>query len=122
MTSGAVRRAAMICKKLTDDMTNRSNFAECNSPHVEYMCMEILKKNIKGRKAHRWLGWIQCAIVMGSKHTLEEMKQINKNAKEILGRRCNECGEETKDYFKVYDDKVIICRECVNKRNQEVIL
>lgn len=31
-------------------------------------------------KAHRWLGWLQCAIVMGGGATLDQMKQINKDA------------------------------------------
>ena len=36
--------------------------------------------NVSGEKAHRWLGWAQCAIVAARIGTLDEMKQINHKA------------------------------------------
>jgi hypothetical protein len=32
------------------------------------------------RKAHRWLGWINCAVCMGDGATLEELKAINRES------------------------------------------
>ncbi len=46
-------------------------------PHVLGMLANIADGEITGEKAHRWLGWAQCAIVAAKAGTLEEMKAIN---------------------------------------------
>jgi hypothetical protein len=48
--------------------------------HVRDMLMRVANGEITGRKAHRWLGWAQCAAVAAGVGTLEDMKAINKAA------------------------------------------
>ncbi len=48
--------------------------------HVLFMLDQIFIGDVKGEKAHRWLGWAQCAICFADGATLEELEAINKNA------------------------------------------
>lgn len=48
--------------------------------HAVYMLLQIYWKKIDGNKAHRWLGWAQCLLVMHGLTTLEQMKQANMEA------------------------------------------
>lgn len=48
--------------------------------HVRDMLAQIAEGWVIGRKAHRWLGWAQCAVVAAGVGTLEDMKAINKAA------------------------------------------
>ena len=45
--------------------------------HVMDMMDKIMNGEVTGEKAHRWLGWAQCAIVCTGASTLKEMIQIN---------------------------------------------
>ena len=45
--------------------------------HVDDMLKRIETGEIKGEKAHRWLGWAQCAAVAAGTATLDDMKAIN---------------------------------------------
>lgn len=47
-----------------------------------YMIDEIESgKDVDGEKAHRWLGWLQCALVARDVCSLDEMKALNKSCK-----------------------------------------
>ena len=48
--------------------------------HIMNMLVEIRIGQISGEKAHRWLGWAQCAIVSAGIATLDDMKNINHKA------------------------------------------
>lgn len=48
--------------------------------HAKWMLNEIRTLRIQGEKAHRWLGWAQAILALGHYATLDEMKEINKNA------------------------------------------
>ena len=48
--------------------------------HLNDMCAKIINKEIQGEKAHRWLGWIQCAICIGGGATLGNLKGINSSS------------------------------------------
>ena len=48
-----------------------------NKAHITNMITLIQTEEIVGEKAHRWLGWVQCAIVASGHATLEDMKNIN---------------------------------------------
>ena len=45
--------------------------------HIIDMLERVASGEITGEKAHRWLGWAQCASVSAGVGTLEEMKNIN---------------------------------------------
>lgn len=45
--------------------------------HIDFMLSEIIQERVTGEKAHRWLGWAQCAICMSGGATLPELKDIN---------------------------------------------
>lgn len=51
-------------------------------PHLHWMLIALMTEEVTGDKAHRWLGWVQCAIVVGGGATLEQMKAANKRASE----------------------------------------
>lgn len=51
--------------------------------HIQEMLEKIISGEITGEKSHRWLGWVQCAIVMGGNSSLTEMKQINKGDQNV---------------------------------------
>ena len=45
--------------------------------HVQDMLLRVELGELVGEKAHRWLGWAQCATVAAGAGTLDEMKAIN---------------------------------------------
>lgn len=57
---------------------------EYGRDHLHDMVREIEEWPLDSRKqvekAMRWLGWLQCAVVMGGGATLDEMKHINMKA------------------------------------------
>jgi len=55
--------------------------AEYGKNHLHEMVNKIICEEVSGEKAHRWLGYIQCAVVIGGSATLEQVKQINKGSK-----------------------------------------
>jgi len=71
--------------KLSAPFIDRTNLPdqhpEYGKDHLHQMVLNIPDLVQEGRieKAHRWLGWLQCAIVMGGGATLAEMKAINKS-------------------------------------------
>ena len=48
--------------------------------HIIEMADKIRREEIIGEKAHRWLGWIQAALVIAEIHTLQGMKEVNERA------------------------------------------
>jgi len=51
--------------------------SELAYPHAIYMLDSIQDERVTGEKAHRWLGWAQCAAVAAGAGTLDDMKAIN---------------------------------------------
>ncbi len=45
--------------------------------HLNDMCSKIINEEVECDKAHRWLGWIQCAVCIGGGATLGTLKEIN---------------------------------------------
>ena len=50
---------------------------EYGKDHLLDMVLRILNNEVTGKKAHRWLGWIQGCVCVGKGATLEEMKLVN---------------------------------------------
>jgi len=53
---------------------------EFGTDHLLDMCFKIHMGIITGEKAHRWIGYIQGCVCVGGGATLEELKQINRDA------------------------------------------
>lgn len=49
-----------------------------SSPHLAWMCLEI--PNLSENKSMRWLGYIQGVLVAQGRATLEQMKDISREA------------------------------------------
>ncbi len=60
-----------------------SDVEELSSDHIQYMLLSIFYGKVTGYKAHRWLGWAQCAIVSSGIGNLKMMKNINSNQQKI---------------------------------------
>lgn len=45
--------------------------------HVRHMLEQIIRGDITGTKAHRWLGWVQACVCFHGGATLDELKEIN---------------------------------------------
>lgn len=58
--------------------------SEYGRDHITHMLNQIQEWDLTEQrlveKANRWIGWAQCAIVIGAGASLEEMKAINKAA------------------------------------------
>lgn len=52
--------------------------------HAMWMLWEIADKRIEGRKAHRWLGYAQAILIGQSAMTLDDAKQLNREASELI--------------------------------------
>ncbi len=50
---------------------------ELSQAHIAHLLVNIRDKVVTGEKAHRWLGWAQCAATAAGVTTLEEMKAVN---------------------------------------------
>jgi len=48
-----------------------------SKPHLRYMIWEIIEGRVTGRKAHRWLGYVQGVLVHAGRVTVEQMKKLN---------------------------------------------
>ena len=48
--------------------------------HIYEMLEAIIEEKVIDEKAHRYLGWAQCAMCIGDAVTLDELLQINRNA------------------------------------------
>ena len=57
-----------------------SEHTQYGRDHIKNMLERIYFVEIEGEKAHRWLGWAQCAICLGEGATLNELKEINHHA------------------------------------------
>lgn len=49
-------------------------------PHAVWLGQQILSARVTGNKAHRWLGWMQCLLVVHGWSTLERMKEASRKA------------------------------------------
>lgn len=80
-----VKAAALACLPLIDGTDLDENQPEYGKAHLRHMVATIDAMNTSNPSVHlkamRWLGWLQCAIVMGGGSTLEEMKDINATMK-----------------------------------------
>lgn len=73
----AARETRLLLEKMTQSVEdNRA----CGLKHCIRMCKRIESEEIVGAKAHRWLGWAQCAVVAHGLASLDELKLINKDA------------------------------------------
>ncbi len=45
--------------------------------HIQWMLSGIELGYITGEKAHRWLGWAQCAICVFDNIELDDLKKVN---------------------------------------------
>lgn len=84
-----IKIAATRIKELVDlrlaEYDNTSNSFVSDTTDVGYWHIVTVLENIESgeiadEKAHRWLGWAQCAIVAAGIGTLTEMKEINHKA------------------------------------------
>lgn len=85
-----IKIAAENTRNLIDDTPLLPEAADPDGPesyqqpwckaHLHVMCRKIQEGEVTGEKAHRWLGWVQACICMGSGATLDELKNINHKA------------------------------------------
>lgn len=82
-----LRKAAQGTLALLFEHTEGAWPAEgpCGKAHVTDMLHSIEDGTIAGEKAHRWLGWAQCAIVASGGGALDDMKAISVAALETDG-------------------------------------
>jgi hypothetical protein len=48
--------------------------------HFLWMCDQITSGAVEGRKSHRWLGYLQCAMVFSGQWDLDDMKNLSRSA------------------------------------------
>ena len=66
------------------------NMPKVSKNHIEFMLEEIVDGNIGGEKAHRWLGWAQCAVYTFGGVDIEELKRLTTGPN--YGRHIKESG------------------------------
>jgi len=75
---------ARIAAQETDKLIDATNLPLLNSEygkdHLHEMVNKIICGEVSGEKAHRWLGYLQGAVVIGGV-SLEQVKMINKGSK-----------------------------------------
>jgi len=76
-----VKIAAQKTGKLIDSTSLPLLDAEYGKRHLHDMVDKIIRGEISGEKAHRWLGYLQGAVVVGGGADLEQVKMINKGSK-----------------------------------------
>jgi len=76
-----VKVAAQEIDKLIDSTNLPPLNAEYGKDHLHEMVNKIICGEISEERAHRWLGYLQCAIVIGGGASLEQIKMINKGSK-----------------------------------------
>ena len=78
-------RDAKIAAQETDKLIDATNLPPSNSEygkdHLHEMVNKIICGEVSGEKAHRWLGYLQGAVVVGGGADLEQVKMINKGSK-----------------------------------------
>lgn len=52
----------------------------CGVTHCVRLCQKIESGEVRGAKAHRFLGWAQCAVVSHGLAELPKMRDINRTA------------------------------------------
>lgn len=78
--SEAARLSIKACGGINQLPAGRRDEQGQSLEHAVWMLLEIYWKKIDGNKAHRWLGWAQCLLVVHGRATLEQMKQANLEA------------------------------------------
>jgi len=63
--------------------------------HASMMLWSIVCGEVKGDKAHRWLGWAQAVICFRGGANLEHLKSINQDAKDMVGFTAGEDQSES---------------------------
>lgn len=76
-----VKIAAQETNKLIDSTNLSVLNSEYGKNHLHKMVNKIIQEEVLGEKAHRWLGYLQCAVVIGGGASLEQVKKINKESK-----------------------------------------
>jgi hypothetical protein len=79
-----VQKATRAMLPLIDKANLPDDHPAYGKAHLREMVEKIESWNVgvpkRLRKAHRWLGWINCAVCMGGGATLEELKTINRES------------------------------------------
>lgn len=65
---------------IPDHVPGEQSLEGSTQDHMVFMLQALVSGDIMGEKAHRWIGYAQCLAVMLGLGTLEQMKQINKEA------------------------------------------
>lgn len=76
-----VRIAAQETDKLIDATNLPLSNSEYGKNHLHEMVNKIICGEVSGEKAHRWLDYLQGAVVIGGGATLEQIKMINERSK-----------------------------------------
>lgn len=77
-----IQQAALVTKQLMEKGRQIGKWpasGPLSFTHIYNLLTSIETGLVSGEKAHRWLGWSQCAIVAAGAGTLEDMKRINNN-------------------------------------------
>ena len=73
-----------IAARETDELIDFTNLpllnAEYGKDYLHEMVNKIICGEVSGEKAHRWLGYLQSAVVIGGGANLEQVKMINKGS------------------------------------------
>ena len=72
----------IVAAARTQALAEKAPFLSKNDPwvgrdHIMQMLSKIIQGEVTGEKAHRWLGWAQCAVCMGGGASLNKLKEIN---------------------------------------------
>ena len=74
-----MEEAAKMTRDLLGEGTGvRHPGSESSSSHLCWMLNGIIQGYIQNEKAHRWLGFVQGALVVRDLATVEDLKGINK--------------------------------------------
>lgn len=74
-----IKKAALELRKKLPVKAERDPHGKSNE-HLAWMLEGIATGYIQFEKAHRWLGYVQGAMVTKGAAELDDMKQINKDA------------------------------------------
>ncbi|MHB8149974.1 MAG: hypothetical protein ACYDIB_07405 [Desulfobulbia bacterium] len=75
-----IKIAAAETAECIDGATLPEINPEYGRDHLREMCEKIVRGEVTGEKAHRWLGWVQGCVCFGGGATLAELKDINHKA------------------------------------------
>ena len=87
MSPEAVRYAATQIRERIDphrQIDARQEASGDTVHHFLWMCDQLIERKVTGNKAHRWLGYLQCAMIFsGEEHLdLSSMKELSREANE----------------------------------------